>query len=82
MSVFQASLEAATSHLAEIFASSFHKEFADFELREVEVRLEVSADGRVGIMASRVGVKGGGSINLKFVRTANRPRLRARAERF
>jgi hypothetical protein len=66
--VLQSSVDAATHGLAEIFASCFRKGFGDFELDEVEVTLEVSADGRVGFMGSGVGVRGVGSMKLKFVR--------------
>jgi hypothetical protein len=40
----------------------------DFELVAVELTLRVSADGKVGLLGSGVGIKGGGSMKLKFVR--------------
>jgi hypothetical protein len=40
----------------------------DFELVAVEITLRVSADGKVGILGSGVGIKGDGSMKLKFVR--------------
>jgi hypothetical protein len=61
-------MDAATDTLAEIFASSFRKVFGDFELSEVEVDLKISANGRVGIIGSGVGIKGQGSVKLKFFR--------------
>jgi hypothetical protein len=64
----QSNVDAATTGLAELFASSFRKTFGDFELDEVEVNLKISADGKIGIVGSGVGVKGAGSMKLKFVR--------------
>jgi len=66
--LLRSNMDAATSSLAEIFASSFRKPFGDFELDEVEVNLKVSADGRLGIMGTRVSIKGGGSVKLRFLR--------------
>jgi hypothetical protein len=66
--VLKSNMDAATSDLAAIFATSFRKKFGDFALDEVEVALEVSADGRVGIMGSGMGIRGGGSVKLKFFR--------------
>jgi len=64
----KSSLDAATESLSGIFSSAFERTFGDFELNEVEMVLEVSADGRVGIMGTGAGVKGSGSIKLKFTR--------------
>lgn len=68
LDVLKSSLDTATESLSEVFASAFERTFGDFELNEVEMALEVSADGKVGIMGSGAGVKGSGSIKLKFVR--------------
>jgi hypothetical protein len=75
-------MEATTNSLSEIFSSSFERKFGAFELTEVEVSLEVSADGKVGFMGSGVGMKGTGSMKLKFerhvvARGASRRRSRA-----
>jgi len=66
--LLRSNMDAATSTLADIFASSFRKRFGDFELDEVEVNLKVSADGRLGLMGTRVSIKGGGSVKLRFLR--------------
>jgi hypothetical protein len=68
LDALKSSLDAATDSLSEIFSSAFERTFGDFELNEVEMALEVSADGRVGIMGTGAGVKGSGSIKLKFTR--------------
>lgn len=68
LDALKSSLDAATENLSEVFATAFERTFGAFELNEVEMALEVSADGKVGIMGSGAGVKGSGSIKLKFVR--------------
>lgn len=68
LDVLKANLDAATEGLSEIFASAFERTFGEFELNEVEMSLEVSADGKVGILGTGAGVKGSGSIKLKFGR--------------
>jgi len=66
--VLQSNVDAVTSTLSEMFASTFRKTFGDFELDEVEIALEISADGKIGIMGSGVGLKSGGSMRLRFFR--------------
>lgn len=68
LDALKSSLDAATESLSEVFATAFERTFGAFELNEVEMALEVSADGKVGIMGTGAGVKGSGSIKLKFVR--------------
>jgi hypothetical protein len=66
--ILRSNVDAATDGLSEIFASTFRKTFGDFQLNEVEVSLEISADGSVAIMGSGVGIEGRGSMKLKFLR--------------
>ncbi len=68
LDALKSSLDSATESLSEVFTSAFERTFGAFELNEVEMALEVSANGKVGIMGSGASVKGSGSIKLKFVR--------------
>ena len=68
LDALKSSLDAATESLSEVFATAFERTFGAFELNEAEMALEVSADGKVGIMGTGAGVKGSGSIKLRFVR--------------
>jgi hypothetical protein len=67
----------ASSDLAQTFASSLSKTFAGLELDQVEIAMEFSADGKVSIVGSGVGVKGSASMKLKFVRRRSRRHYRA-----
>jgi hypothetical protein len=57
-----------TAALRKVFATQFAETFGDYKLDEVEVDLEISADGKVGFLGSSVGVKGSSSFKLKFKR--------------
>jgi hypothetical protein len=68
LGILELNVDAAGDGLAEAFASSVRKPSGDFELDEVEIALEISADGKVGILGSGLTLRGGGSMKLKFVR--------------
>ena len=57
----QESVKSLTQKLGQIFSDL--KAVGDFKLKEVEISVEVSADGRI-ILVGTAGVKGG--ISLKF----------------
>jgi len=80
--VLQSNMDAVTSTLSEMFASSFRKSFGDFQLYEVEIALEVSADGKIGIMGSGLDVEGGASIRLRFVSAPGNGRRIFRERRY
>ncbi len=68
LGAFQANIDNTTDALSTIFASAFEKAFGEFQLNEVEVDLEIAADGKVGFMGSGIGIKGSSSLKLKFKR--------------
>ena len=68
LNTFAAHLESTTSSLGEIFQKSFEDQFGDFQLDEVEVNLEVAANGTVGFLGTGAGVRGSSSLKLKFKR--------------
>jgi hypothetical protein len=63
---FAANIDSTTETLSELFDTAFAKTFGDYELSELEIDLEISADGKVGFMGSGIGLKGSSSIKLKF----------------
>jgi hypothetical protein len=68
LDAFQANIANTTDALSSIFSTAFDKEFGEFQLNDVEVNLEISADGKVGFMGTGVGIKGSSSLKLKFER--------------
>jgi hypothetical protein len=68
LDLFSKNIDSATAALSHVFTSAFEKTFGDFQLNEVEVNLEISADGKVGFLGSGVGVKGSSSFTLRFTR--------------
>ncbi|MBV8580152.1 MAG: hypothetical protein JOZ86_05905 [Candidatus Eremiobacteraeota bacterium] len=57
-----------TTALRRVFETQFTEAFGEYKLDEIEVDLEISADGKVGFLGSSVGVKGSSSFKLKFKR--------------
>jgi hypothetical protein len=66
--IVQDNLKNAVRALRTTFSTTFEQDFGQFQLDEVEVALEVTADGRVGFMGSGVGVKGSSTFKLRFAR--------------
>lgn len=63
-------VDQAIEALKDAFSSSAGKTIGDLELDEIEVGLEISSDGKVGILGIGVGVSGSSSIKVTFKRRA------------
>ncbi len=63
---FAANIDSTTTTLSQLFQTAFAKTFGDYELNEVEIDLQISADGKVGFMGTGIGVKGSSNFKLKL----------------
>ncbi|HET9342859.1 MAG TPA: hypothetical protein VFO25_08100 [Candidatus Eremiobacteraceae bacterium] len=61
-------LDKALDALRDVFQSSVGKKIGEFELDEIEVGLEISTDGKVGVLGVGIGVSGKSNITIKFKR--------------
>lgn len=52
--------------LEQIFQSAFNKTFGEFSIDEVEAHVEVTAEGKVGLLGSGMGLQGSTGIKLVF----------------